>query len=107
MEPEKSPAKTKRHHRWGIIVAAFTAATVIHAIRAKQATGTFMKVPYDFRVPTLQRLRERFWNPDDARIFTPRFFGVGWSLNVYRLRERLKEAFGSDDLKDTPEEPQD
>jgi len=106
MKPEKSPGKIKRRHPWGIIVAVFAAATVIHAIRAKQATGTFMKVPYDFRVPTLQRFRERFWNPDDARIFTPRFFGVGWSLNVYRIRERLKEAFGRDDRQDTPDEPQ-
>jgi hypothetical protein len=45
-------------------------------------------VPYDFRWPTLTRVRERWWNPDDPRLFTPHVFGVGWSLNLYRLVHR-------------------
>ncbi|WP_216853636.1 DUF5808 domain-containing protein [Phytoactinopolyspora halotolerans] len=36
-------------------------------------------VPYDFRPPTMQRVRERMWAPDDPAIFTPHVFGVGWS----------------------------
>ncbi|MFQ6059426.1 MAG: DUF5808 domain-containing protein [Anaerolineae bacterium] len=46
-------------------------------------------VPYDFRVPTLERLREAYWNPDDPRIFTDRVLGIGWAVNFYSLLQRL------------------
>jgi hypothetical protein len=45
-------------------------------------------VPYDFRKPTLQRVKARWWNPGDARLLTPRVFGVGWSINLARLVRR-------------------
>jgi len=38
-------------------------------------------VPYDFRPPTLERARSRWWNPDDNRLFVPQVFGVGWTVN--------------------------
>lgn len=52
--------------------------------------GNAFGVPYDFRPPTLNRLQERWWNPDDERILTPHFFGVGWSINLYQLQRRAK-----------------
>lgn len=42
-------------------------------------------VPYDLRFPTLDRLRERYWNPDSERVITKQPFGVGWTLNVGRV----------------------
>jgi hypothetical protein len=42
-------------------------------------------VPYDFRPPTLQRFRERMWNPEQPNLFSPHVFGVGWTVNVGRL----------------------
>lgn len=42
-------------------------------------------VPYDFRVPTLRRVRERWCNPNDDRLLTEQVLGVGWSLNLARL----------------------
>jgi hypothetical protein len=45
-------------------------------------------VPYDFRKPTVERVKARWWNPGDARLFTPRVFGVGWSVNLARLVRR-------------------
>jgi Family of unknown function (DUF5808) len=47
-------------------------------------------VPYDFRIPTLERVKQRWWNPDDKRIFTPHVFGVGWSINLCEVRRRLR-----------------
>jgi len=47
--------------------------------------GEVFGVPYDFRPPSLQRSRERWWNPDDPRLFTPRDFGVGRSINLARV----------------------
>jgi hypothetical protein len=42
-------------------------------------------VPYDFRMPTLERARSRWWNIDDDRLFVPQVFGVGWTINLARL----------------------
>jgi hypothetical protein len=39
-------------------------------------------VPYDFRLPTLERLREAYWNPDSDEVFSERVFGVGWAVNI-------------------------
>jgi hypothetical protein len=57
-------------------------------------TGNAFGVPYDFRPPTPERLVERWWNPDDERVLTPHFFGVGWSINLYQVRERLLSLGG-------------
>ena len=42
-------------------------------------------VPYDFRPPTLDRLRRSVWDPDSDRLLVPQAFGVGWTLNLGRL----------------------
>jgi hypothetical protein len=42
-------------------------------------------VPYDFRVPTVARFRERVWAPQSEHLINPRVFGVGWTLNAGRL----------------------
>jgi uncharacterized membrane protein len=52
--------------------------------------GTFLKIPYDFRKPTVARIKKRWWNPEDKRIFTPRVFGWGFSINMYQVFCKLK-----------------
>jgi len=47
--------------------------------------GTLYGIPYDFRWPTIERLREAFWNKDTARVLVPNAFGMGWSINFYPL----------------------
>ena len=47
--------------------------------------GTLYGIPYDFRWPTIERLRETFWNKDTARVLVPHAFGMGWSINFYPL----------------------
>ncbi len=42
-------------------------------------------VPYDFRLPTIERARSRWWNPDEPRLFVPQVFGVGWTMNFAQL----------------------
>ena len=53
----------------------------------------FGAVPYDFRPPTWDRLREAYWNPSDDRLFTDRVLGVGWALNFARAQALLREGF--------------
>jgi hypothetical protein len=54
----------------------------------RSKTGTFLGVPYDWRRPTVARLKSRWWNPEDPRLLTPRWFGWGWDINVARLLGR-------------------
>jgi Family of unknown function (DUF5808) len=72
-----------------ILSALLGVGAVIQELRTPAADrtwhGSIIGVPYDFRRPTLQRFKERVWNPNDNRIFTPHVFGVGWTLNLYRL----------------------
>jgi hypothetical protein len=49
-------------------------------------------VPYDFRPPTFEKLRNALWNPEDERIFMAHPWGVGWTLNFGRLLRVLKRA---------------
>lgn len=50
-------------------------------------------VPYDFRPPTLQRIRDAYWNPDSNQLFSDRVFGVGWAVNLYRAKTLLEDVF--------------
>ena len=63
----------------------------------------FGVVPYDFRPPTWERLRDAFWNPDDPRLFTERPLGVGWAINFYQAQVMLRSLF--DGLMGQDEEP--
>ena len=47
-------------------------------------------VPYDFRVPTVAKVKERLWDPTGPMI-SPQVFGVGWTVNVGRLLEAAKQ----------------
>ncbi|MBA7615326.1 hypothetical protein ES703_22604 [subsurface metagenome] len=47
-------------------------------------------IPYDFRIPTIERFKESCWNPYESRLFTPRVLGIGWGVNLYTLLERLR-----------------
>jgi hypothetical protein len=51
-------------------------------------TGKFLGIPYDWRRPTGARVKSRWWNPDDPRLFTPKAFGWGFAINLARLLRR-------------------
>lgn len=47
--------------------------------------GRFLGLPYDFRRPTLARIRGELWNPRERRILVPKAFGWGYGLNFAAL----------------------
>jgi hypothetical protein len=55
--------------------------------------GRKLGIPYDFRLPTPGRIKERMWNPDDPRVFTPRVYGAGWTINFATLRKKSEAGF--------------
>ena len=70
-------------------VMIFTIAAAVHAYRTKQSHGRYYNVPFEFRIPTIERAKKRVWNPRDRRLFTPNIFGVGWTLNFHEAARRL------------------
>jgi len=60
--------------------------------KSNEPQGWFMGPPYDFRKPTMDRVKERFWNPDESRVFTPMVFGWGYAINLYELGRRLTSS---------------
>ncbi len=51
--------------------------------------GRVLGMPYDFRPVTADRVGARIWNPADSRVFTPRLFGVGWTVNFGAIAVKL------------------
>lgn len=78
----------------GVVVAAVVQELAKPAAERTWHGRVLGTVPYDFRVPTAERIRQAYWNPEDPRLFTDRVLGVGWALNLYRARELLERAFG-------------
>lgn len=72
-----------------IVVAACVTAAIADQLRRppQERTwhGEIAGIPYDFRIPTLERLRASSWNKDDSRLFMPKAFGMGWDINFYPL----------------------
>ncbi len=50
-------------------------------------------VPYDFRPPTIERIRDAYWNPYSDHLLSDRVFGVGWAVNLYRAKVLMQQAF--------------
>jgi|SRR5688572_26087421 uncharacterized membrane protein len=77
-------------------IAAISAAAVIKELSMDEHDRTWhgdvLGIPYDFRPPTFERIKDAMWNPEDDRLFTPRPFGVGWSLNLARLLQMVQET---------------
>jgi hypothetical protein len=78
-----------------IATFALLAAALVTELRKPRELRTWHGlvagvVPYEFRPPTLARVRERWWNPQDDRLLTEHVFGVGWSINLARLARMLR-----------------
>lgn len=74
----------------GAVLLLLAVATELRKPRAERTWhGRVLGlVPYDLRPPTLARVKESFWSPDDPRLVLPRAFGLGWSPNLGRLLTR-------------------
>jgi hypothetical protein len=52
-------------------------------------TGRFLGIPYDWRKPTLERLKRGAWDPEQRRILIPKVYGWGYGINFYEVARRL------------------
>ena len=86
---EEKKARRLARTLWLLVFGAAVADAVRHNRNHGELFGF---VPYDFRVPSLERARAQTWNPGWRRILTPTTFGVGWSLNLGRLARLARLA---------------
>ena len=49
-------------------------------------------IPYDFRIPTIERVRSAYWDPASDTVFTDKVIGVGWAVNIPGLLRKLNQA---------------
>ena len=81
-----------------VAILSAVAAVVQQLRRPKEQrtwTGRVAGIPYDFRPPTLERARQRWWNPNNPSLFGPHMFGVGWSVNLYQVWRRVSGLAGN------------
>ena len=76
---------------WGALVAA-----IYQELKKPAAERTWHgkvggAIPYDFRVPTLERFRESYWAPESDRVFSDKVIGVGWAVNIPVAARKLTE----------------
>lgn len=83
-----------------LLAAALAVAAVIKELRLPKeertwhgALGGF--VPYDFRMPTVEKIKRTFWNPDGA-IVVNRVFGVGWTINLGAIVAKVRSLSSTD-----------
>jgi Family of unknown function (DUF5808) len=51
-------------------------------------TGRFLGLPFDLRRPSRGKIKKRAWDPSNPRLFVPKAFGWGYSINFARLLRR-------------------
>lgn len=74
---------------WMVVVVILVVAAIRDQLRQppqeRTWQGSIAGIPYDFRLPTLERLRNTFWNKNTSQVLVPQAFGVGWTVNFYPL----------------------
>ena len=58
----------------------------------RSRTGRWLGIPYDWRRPTWARVKSRWWNRSEPRLFTPKAYGWGYDINLARLRRKPKAS---------------
>jgi hypothetical protein len=90
---------------WKLALAVIGAIAVVQELRKPPDERTWHGkvsnlVPYDFRLPTVERVRLTYWNPDGP-LLSGKAFGVGWAFNFGALMNLVGKDRSSDDSEST------
>jgi hypothetical protein len=93
---------SKLRNFWRLALAIIGVIAVIQELRKPPGERTWhgkvaQVVPYDFRMPTMGRVRSTYWNPEGP-IISSRVFGVGWAPNfgaLAKIARRDPQTAGS------------
>ena len=74
---------------WSAFFLAFTGVAIVDQLRRPPEDrtwyGKLVGIPYDFRFPTVERIRATFWNKSTQQVLVPQVFGIGWTINLYPI----------------------
>ncbi|MBT8211995.1 MAG: hypothetical protein KJN71_02490 [Acidimicrobiia bacterium] len=92
----KRDGKRKSISPLKVLAAIVAIAAIIKELRLPKEERTWHGtlgdvVPYDFRVPTMDRIKATMWDPE-GKIVVGRPFGVGWTLNFGAVVAKIKQA---------------
>ena len=87
----KDLMNTIRTLAWAALIAA-----IYQELRKPPAERTWHGkvggvIPYDFRLPTVDRVKKAYWDPASDTVFTDRVIGVGWAVNIPVAMRKLSE----------------
>lgn len=89
---EKHEGRSGLAGLWKFVLGIIGVVAIVQELRkpAEQRTwhGKVGFVPYDFRIPTVERMRDTYWNPDGPLI-SGRAWGVGWAPNLGAVKKLL------------------
>jgi hypothetical protein len=88
---ERVERRAARAQRIGLGITCALAAAAVAAELLKPSSerrwhgrlGGF--VPYDFRPPTMARIRRTWWSPSTTRVLVDTGSGIGWDINLGRI----------------------
>ncbi len=80
-----SPGKVLGSTLFAILLSAAIRDQLRRPPEERTWHGTVFGIPYDFRFPTVERLRDSFWNKNTPQLLLPQAFGIGWTINFYPL----------------------
>jgi hypothetical protein len=76
---------------WRCVLAIIGIVAVVQELRKPPQERTWHGrvadlVPYDFRKPTMDRVRETYWNPEGP-VISGKVWGVGWAPNFGAVKK--------------------
>jgi len=74
----------------GALAGAAVARELDKPAEDRRWHGEIAGVPYDFRPPTMDKVRRSAWDPDNPKTVVPSAFGVGWSVNFARIAKLVQ-----------------
>jgi hypothetical protein len=98
MEEEKVEKKKRRptlKDMWRFILVVIGVIAIVQELQKPPDERTWHGkvgdfVPYDFRMPTAERFKNTYWNPDGP-ILGSKVWGVGWAPNFGVLQKYFSD----------------
>lgn len=83
---DKKRRRPKLRTIWRVILAAIGVIAIIKELQKPPEERTWHGkvgdfVPYEFRIPTVERVKSTYWDPEGP-FLNSKVFGVGWALNM-------------------------